>query len=242
MSSRSLHQAGWEARLLLRNGEQLLLTFVIPIALMLGLGLTSLMPDSYGANRSAQALATVLTVSVISAAFTSLAIATGFERRSGALRFMGTTPLSRVDLLIGKALATLIITLLSSAAVVATAFAIGWRPSSTTLWTPLLILLGTAAFAGCGFALAGLFRAEAVLAIANGLFLVLILFGGVIIPASSLPGPMATLAPWLPSGALADGLTAALVDGHSPAVSSILVLIGWLVGATAVSARTFRWS
>ena len=92
MSARSLHQAGWEVRLLLRNGEQLLLTFVIPVALLLGLGLTSLMPDAYGSDRVAQALATVLAVSVISAAFTSLAIATGFERRSGALRFLEPLP------------------------------------------------------------------------------------------------------------------------------------------------------
>ncbi len=242
MSTRALRQAGWEIRLLLRNGEQLLLTFVIPVALLLGLGLTSLMPDAYGADRVSQALATVLTVSVISAAFTSLAIATGFERRSGALRFLGTTPLSRIELLVGKALATLTVTALSAGAVCITAFAIGWRPAMATLWAPLLIVLGTAAFASCGVALAGLFRAEAVLAIANGLFLALILFGGVIIPAASLPEPMATIAPWLPSGALADSLTQALVDGTSPALSSILVLLGWLVAGTTVSARTFRWS
>ncbi|MDI1290066.1 MAG: ABC transporter permease [bacterium] len=242
MSARSVHQAAWEVRLLLRNGEQLLLTFVIPVALLLGLGLTSLMPDAYGDSRVAQALATVLAVSVISAAFTSLAIATGFERRSGALRFLGTTPLSRVELLAGKALATLTVTVLSSAAVGVAALIIGWRPTAPPLWTPLLILLGTAAFAACGVALAGLFRAEAVLAIANGLFLVLILFGGVIIPASSLPGPLATAAPWLPSGALADALTEVLVNGHSPGVGPILVLAGWLVVGTTVSARTFRWS
>jgi len=242
MSARSLHQAGWEVRLLLRNGEQLLLTFVIPVALLLGLGLTSLMPDAYGTDRVPQALATVLAVSVISAAFTSLAIATGFERRSGALRFLGTTPLSRVELLAGKGLATLAVTVLSSGAVAVTAFAIGWRPTAHALWVPVLILLGTAAFAACGVALAGLFRAEAVLAIANGLFLVLILFGGVIIPASSLPGPLGALAPWLPSGALADSLTGVLVDAHSPSIGAILVLVGWAVVGTTVSARTFRWS
>lgn len=242
MSVRSMHQASWEVRLLLRNGEQLLLTFVIPVALLLGLGLTSLMPEAYGENRVAQALATVLAVSVISAAFTSLAIATGFERRSGALRFLGTTPLSRLELLVGKGLATLMVTGLSSGVVALTAIAIGWRPDAPSLWAPVLILLGTAAFAACGVALAGLFRAEAVLAIANGLFLALILFGGVIIPASSLPGPMATIAPWLPSGALADALTQTVVLGNSPGIGPILVLAGWLAVGATVSARTFRWS
>jgi ABC-2 type transport system permease protein len=91
-------------------------------------------------------------------------------------------------------------------------------------------------------ALAGLFRAEAVLAIANGLFLALILFGGVIIPAASLPGPLSAIAPWLPSGALAEALTQVVVSGHSPGLGSILVLAAWLVGGTTVAARTFRWS
>ena len=142
----------------------------------------------------------------------------------------------------GKGLATLIVTVLSSVAVALAAIAIGWRPTGPSLWAPLLILLGTAAFAACGVALAGLFRAEAVLAIANGLFLVLILFGGVIIPASSLPAPLGAIAPWLPSGALADALTDVLVDAHSPGTGAILVLVGWAAVGTTVSARTFRWS
>ena len=122
--SRVASQARWEARLLLRNGEQLLLTFLIPVGLLLGLSLTSPMSEAYGDDRTPQALATVLTVSVISAAFTSLAIATGFERRSGALRFLGTTPLSRAELLGGKALATLGVPLDPARALAIAAF---WR-------------------------------------------------------------------------------------------------------------------
>lgn len=241
MTARATAQLRWELRLLLRNGEQLLLTFVIPLALLVGLSRTDLMPGAYGSDRDSRAFATVLAVSVISAAFTSLAIATGFERRSGALRFLGTTPLTRLELLAGKSLATLAVTVLSSAAVLVVAVVLGWRPGGGSLWAVPMLLLGTAAFAACGFALAGLFRAEAVLAIANGLFLGLILFGGVIVPASSLPGPVGAIAPWLPSGALADGMTAALVCGSAPSLGSALVLGAWLVAGTAVSARTFRW-
>lgn len=240
--TRSIAQFRWELRLLLRSGEQLLLTFIIPIALLVGLSVTELMPGAYASDRAARALATVLTVSVISAALTSLAIATGFERRSGALRFVGTTPLTRLELLVGKSLATLAVTVLSSAAVLVAAVVLGWHPGGGSLWAVPVLLLGAAAFATWGFALAGLFRAEAVLAIANALFLALILFGGVIVPASSLPGPVGAIAPWLPSGALADGLTAALVGGTAPSVGAVLVLIAWLVAGTAVSARTFRWS
>lgn len=242
MTARAVAQMRWELRLLFRNGEQLLLTFVIPIALLVGLSVTDLLPGYYATDRPARALATVLAVSVISAAFTSLAIATGFERRSGSLRFLGTTPLTRLELMVGKSVATLAVTVLSSAAVLIAAIVLGWRAGTGSLWALPALFLGTAAFATCGFALAGLFRAEAVLAIANGLFLALILFGGVIVPASSLPGPVAALVPWLPSGALANALTQTLVNGTAPSLSSVLVLAGWLIAGAAVSARTFRWS
>lgn len=234
--------ARWEARLLLRNGEQLLLTLAIPIGLLLGLGLTEVLPTAYGTERIPRALATVLTVSVISAAFTSLAIATGFERRSGALRFLGTTPLSRTELLGGKALATASVTVLSAAAACVVAALLGWRPVAGAAWALPALVLGTACFASWGLALAGLLRAEAVLAVANGLFLVLIVFGGVVIPIETLPGPLAAVAPWLPSGALADVLTMALVAGDPPSPGSLVVLLAWLAGGVAVSARWFRWS
>lgn len=226
----------------MRNGEQLLLTLVIPIGLLLGLTLTDVIVQVAGPVRIPRALATVLTVSVISTAFTSLAIATGFERRSGALRFLGTTPLSRGELLGGKLLATAAVTSISAAAVMVVALAIGWRPTPGSAWAIPVLLLGAAAFASWGMALAGLLRAEAVLAVANGVFLVLIMFGGVVIPAASLPGPLGALATLLPSGALADALDAALVQGSVPAPLPIVVLLVWLVGGATLAARTFRWS
>lgn len=239
---RALAHAGWETRLLLRNGEQVLLTLVIPVGIMLGLTLTDVLVQTDGDDRIPRALATVLAVSVISAAFTSLAIATAFERRSGALRFLGTTPLTRTELLAGKALATLLMTALSAAVACATAVAVGWRPVTGSAWALPVIVLGTAAFAAWGMSLAGLLRAEAVLAVANGIFLFLLMFGGVVIPASSLPGPLATLAGWLPSGALVEALTSALVDGTAPSFSAVAILLGWAAAGTALAARTFRWS
>jgi ABC-2 type transport system permease protein len=231
--------AVWETRLLLRNGEQLLLTLAIPIGLLLGLTLTDVVVQDSGPARIPRAVATVLTVSVISSAFTSLAIATGFERRSGALRFLGTTPLSRGELLAGKVLATAAV---SAASVVVVAVLIGWQPAAGSAWAVPVMLLGTASFAAWGMALAGLLRAEAVLAVANGLFLALIMFGGVVIPASSLPGLLGALASWLPSGALAAAMTTALVDGSAPDPMDVLTLLAWLAAGSAVAVRTFRWT
>lgn len=234
-------QAAWESRLLLRNGEQLLLTVIIPVALLLVLALTTVLPQSSGPDALAVSMATVLTVSVISSAFTSLAIATGFERRSGALRLLGTTPLTPAELLTGKAVATLVVTLVSSALVIAAGLALGWRPTSGLAWMLLGIVVGVAACAPWGLALAGLLRAEAVLAVANAVFLGLLLFGGIVIPAASLPGWMAAAVPYLPSGALVDVLTTALVSSDL-APGPLLVLITWSALGVLVSARTFRWT
>ena len=70
-------------------------------------------------------------------------------------------------------------------------------------------------------ALAGLLRAEAVLAVANGIFLVLIMFGGVIIPAASLPGPLSAVAPLAPLRGTRRGPPAVLVDGSSPSCGAV---------------------
>ena len=234
-------QAAWESRLLLRNGEQLLLTIIIPVALLLVLAWTTVLPQSSGPDALAVSMATVLTVSVISSAFTSLAIATGFERRSGALRLLGTTPLSPAELLTGKAVATLVVTLVSSALVIGAGLALGWRPTSGLAWMLPGIVVGIAACAPWGLALAGLLRAEAVLAVANAVFLGLLLFGGIVIPATSLPAGMAAVVPYLPSGALVDVLTSALVS-LDVAIGPLLVLAAWSALGVLVSARTFRWT
>lgn len=237
---RSLAQAAWEARIVLRNGEQLLLTIVIPVGLYLGLTLLDIWPVED--DRDATALATVWTVSILATCFTSLAIGTGFERRSGALRFLATTPLSRAELLAGKLLATLLVTLLSVCAVALTALAVGWRPTVFILPAIAILVLGGAALGSWAFVLAGVLRAEAVLAVANGLFLLLLLVGGIIVPLDRLPAPVATCAEFLPTGALTQALTALLVDGTSPPISAIAVLAVWLVVGTVIARRTFRWS
>ena len=240
--ARTASQARWETRLLMRNGEQLLLTLVIPVAILLVLGLTDIVATTSGPDRLPRALATVLTVSVLSGCFTSLAIATAFERRSGALRFLGTTPLSRHELLAGKALATAAVTGISVAVVSVVALVLGWRPQGSPAWAILELVLGAAAFAAWGFALAGLLRAEAVLAVANGVFLLLLMFGGIVVPASSLPAPVGAVVGWLPSGALAESLAGTLVAGDPPSLTAVLVLLAWFAIGGALAGRTFRWS
>lgn len=228
--------ARWELRLLLRNGEQLLLMFVIPVVVLIAMGFTGSTTKHIDA-----AVPTVFAVSIIATCFTSLAIGTGFERRAGALRYLGTTPLSRFDLVFGKLVATATLTLMSVAVVAVVGWCMDWRPSLVGLLIGLAVaLLACAAWVSWAMVLAGVLRAEAVLAIANGLFLVFIMFGGVVIATSDMPGAIGSVVSLLPSAALASGLRVSLESGQVP-LGPVIVLALWTVAGFALARRTFRW-
>ena len=225
--------ASWELRLLLRNGEQLLLMFVIPAALLIALRIMR-------GNAIDEQVPTVLTVSLIATCFTSLAIGTGFERRAGALKFLATPPLSRLELLLGKALATGALAALSFAGLALAAAVMGWRPDVDWLGLVAFVFLGGGAFAALAVLLAGALRAEAVLALANGIFVLLIVFGGVVFAAADMPPAIGTVVGLLPSAALADGLNVALTGGTLP-VGALLVLLAWGTAGAVLARRTFTW-
>lgn len=239
-----LAQATFELRLLLRNGEQLLLTLIIPAALLIGLTLThwvDLGADAAAPGARIQIVAPgILALAVMSTAFTAQAIATGFDRRYGVLKYLGATPLSRTGLLAAKTLAVLAIEFLQIAILAAIALGLGWAPRGNPAVTAVLLLLGTAAFSVLGLALAGLLRAEATLAVANAIYLVLLLAGGTVIPLYKYPAAMAAVIEWLPSGALAQGLRVDLLTGALPWLDALVLALWTGVGAI-VAARTFKW-
>lgn len=229
-------QTAMELRLTLRRGESLLLTIVIPLLLLVfftaarlaGAGITFLVPG-------------VLALAVMSTAFTGQAIATGYERSYGVLSRLGTTPLTRPMLLAAKLLGLLGVQLVQAALIVAVGVGLGWSPQGNAGAGLVAGLLGTAAFAGLGLLMAGTLRAEATLAAANGLYLVLLLLGGVVFPLSRLPGPLADLGEALPTAALSGALRAALAAGGGFDGPRLAVLAGWALVSLGLAARYFRW-
>ena len=109
----------------------------------------------------------VLALAVMSTAFTSLAIATGFERRYGVIKRLGSSPLPRSGLLLGKVGALLLVEALQVLVLSIVALVLGWQPHASLLAPLLAIIAGTAAFAALGLFVAGVLRAEATLAAAN---------------------------------------------------------------------------
>ncbi|MFI7453380.1 ABC transporter permease [Nonomuraea sp. NPDC049714] len=240
LSRMVLAQTGAEVRAMMRNGEQLLLTLIIPVLLLVGFSVAPLI-DVGGGSRVGFLTPGVLALAVMSTAFTGQAIATGFERRYGVLKRLGATPLSRAGLMLAKTLAVIAVEAVQVAVLLLVALALGWRPQGSAAAAVLLILLGTAAFSGLGLLMAGLLRAEATLAAANLVYLLLLAAGGVVFPLSKFPDSVRPVLELLPISALTGGLRAVLTGGAALPLSAVAVLAVWAVASLGLAARTFRW-
>ncbi len=233
-------QARLELVQLLRNGEQLLLTVVIPTVLLVVFVRVDVVDVGPG-PRVNFVLPGVLALAVLSTAFTAQAIATGFERRYGVLRRLGTTPLPRSGLLAGKTVAVLVVEALQVVVLLVVGVLLGWRPSSVSVAAAvLLVLLATVAFSGLGLLMAGTLRAEATLAAANLVYVLLLLGSGIVVPLDRFGEGTQRVLEWLPSTALADGLRASLAGAAVPGRVWV-VLVVWSVVAVVAAARWFRW-
>jgi ABC-2 type transport system permease protein len=236
-------QAALELRTLLRNGEQLVLTLIIPVLLLAGFSQENLV--TYPARSRIDFLAPgILALAVMSTAFTSQAIATGFERRYGVLKRLGATPLSRRGLIAAKTLTVLVVEVLQAIVIVVVALPLGWHPrggAAAVAWSVLLMVVATAAFSGLALLMAGTLRAEATLAAANLVYLVMLGIGGVVFPLTKFPAGAQPVLKLLPAGALSDGLRSVLQFGSGLPARDLLVLLVWAAAGIALAVRTFRW-
>jgi len=225
-----------EAKLLVRNGEQLLLALVIPVAILV----VARFIDSELLGE--QLPASVLALAVWSTAFTSVAIATGFERRYGVLERLAATPLGRVGLLTGKTMAVLLMVIGQLVVLTVVAVLLGWRPAFTVvtvLLSVVAVVLAITAFVGFALALAGRLRAEATLALSNVIYVVLLVGGGLVIPAERFPGLLRTVVRLLPTGALGEEFRAAAAGTISG--WPLLVLAVWAAFFVVLARKVFRW-
>ncbi|MEN8653453.1 ABC transporter permease [Streptomyces sp. 21So2-11] len=233
-------QAVLETKMLLRNGEQLLLTVIIPALLLVLFSSVDIIDT--GAGKAVDFLAPgILALAVMSTAFTGQAIATGFERRYGVLKRLGTSPLPRWALLTAKTLSVLVTEVLQVVLLTVIAFGLGWSPHGNPVAVLLLLVLGTAAFSGLGLLMAGTLKAEATLAAANLVFLLLLVGGGVIVPLDKFPDAAQSLLGLLPISALSDGLRDVLQHGAGIPWGGLGILSVWAVLGLGAAARFFRW-
>jgi ABC-2 type transport system permease protein len=232
-------QYGLELKLLLRNGEQLLLTMFIPITLLIGLTLLPL--GAFGEHRVAVFVPAIMALAVISTAFTGQAIAVAFDRRYGALKRLGATALPVWCIIAGKALAVVSVVFLQAILLGGIGLALGWRPNPAGLLLgAAIIALGTATFVAMGLLLGGTLRAEIVLAVANLLWFIFAGFGALTLETNTVPRALSWVARLTPSGALTEALARATemsVDWFG-----IGVLATWGVVSAVAALRWFRFT
>ena len=223
-----------ELLLTLRRGESLLITVVVPVVLLIFFGsIVSTPPDFLVPG--------LLALAVMSTSMVSLGIATAYERYYGALKRLLGSPLPRSSLIAAKTLSVFLIEAVQIVLLLGIArFLFGWRPSGSPLAATAAFVLGSAAFAGLGLLLAGTLRAEATLAVANGLYLVFLLLGGFILPLDRLPDPIETIAHLLPAAALADASRAALSGDIQDVLAPLALLACWAVLTIGAAVATFR--
>ncbi len=232
-------QFGLELKLLLRNGEQLLLTMFIPITLLVGL---TLLPfGSFGHNRAATFVPVIMALAVISTAFTGQAIAVAFDRRYGALKRLGRHPAAglgdhRRQVAGGGHGGVLAGNLVGRHRFCAR---LATRAGGPALGAAV-IALGTAGFAALGLLLGGTLRAEIVLAVANLMWFVFAGLGALTLETNMIPTAVKWAARLTPSGALTEALSQAMtlsVDWFG-----VVVLAVWGALAALAALRWFRFT
>lgn len=232
-----LAQTGAELKLVLRNGEQVLLSLIIPLGLLVLLVTVPFI--SVDGPRADFFVPGVLALAVMSTAFTGQAIGVGFERQYGVLKRLGATPLPRAVLLGAKTLAVLAVEVLQVVLLCLTGLLLGWEPRGSAAVVVALVVLGTAAFSGLGLLLGGTLRGLTTLAAANLVWFVLLVLGGVLFPLSAFGGAEPVLS-LLPTAALSTGLREVLSAGEAP-WREVAALAGWAVASLAAASRLFRW-
>ncbi|ACU96644.1 ABC transporter permease [Saccharomonospora viridis] len=230
-----------EIGLTLRHGEQVLLTLLIPIALLVGMSTLDVVPVPDDVHHRVDWVAPrILALAVMSSAFTGQAIALGFDRRYGVLKRLAATALPRWLLVAGKLVAALVVVTVQAAVLGGIAIALGWSPTASGIGAAVLLLVvGTVSFGALGVLLGGALRAEAVLALANIVWFMLLLAGGIVVGPDTLPGALGTVVSYLPSAALADGLHNALAHG-ALTWTPVAVLVAWAAAATVLATRTTK--
>jgi ABC-2 type transport system permease protein len=235
-----------ELIMLFTNGETVFLTLGIPVVFLLFFSGVHVLPT--GTKHPVNFLVPgILALAVMSTAMTALGIGTGFERGYGVLKRLGTTPLGRPRLLVAKITAITGVELIQAAVLITVGFALGWSPGGPAGAGALVgaavgaMVLGTVGFGGVGLFLAGTLKPLVNLAVVNGLFVVLLLLGGMLIPLAKLPSWLADIARVLPASALADALHATLGHGTPVSTRDWIVLIVWAVAAPVAAGLTFNW-
>lgn len=230
-----------ELRMTLRQGEQMLVSLAIPLGILIFFSLVDI--GSFEQGRAVDYLTpATMALAIMSTAMVSLGIGTCFEREYGVLKRLGATPLGAGRWVLAKIMVVVTIEAAQLLLLAVVGLGLGWRPGSGYVLALVTVLLGTLAFSGLGLTLAGNLRATTNLAVTNGLYLLLLITGGMVVPFERLPNSLKVVAEFFPAAPLAGLMVEALGPSEQLPVGQMLaVLAVWAVAMPLIAAKTFRW-
>jgi len=235
-------QARAELRLVVRQGEAAMLTLLIPVVGLVLFSKVRLLPVPAGVSRVNFILNGAITFGIMASGMVSQSITVAFDRSYGVLKRLGMTPLGRAGVIAAKVATVAALEIAELMLLLVVGLALGWHPAGDPLEFVAGWVLATVAFAGIGLLLGGTLRAELVLGLSTLLWLLLLGLGSMVVPLSSLPGPVADVAKALPAAAASTVLLHGIgASGTAPAWAWVS-LVAWAVVAPAAAARWFRWS
>lgn len=176
--------------------------------------------------------------------FLVTSIATLRERRSGTLERLLTLPISKLEFILGYAIAFALLAIVQAA--IAVAFAV-WVCGLTIAGSLWLLLAVAVADAVLGSTLGLLASAFARTEFQVVQFMPLIVFpqvllGGVILPRDQLPDALHVISDWLPLSHAIDALNAVARDSEDAAYvgGKLLILAAFALGAVVLGAISLR--
>lgn len=225
-----------EARLMLRHGEQQLLSLVIPVAMLLISATMPILGEEAGLR---DIVPMILAIAVTSSGFTGQAIAVAFDRRYGALKRTGASGVPPRIMILGKILGVLVMVVVQVVVISVVAALLGFTTGAAGVgFGAVVLILGVACFTSWGLFMGGTLSSELVLGLANLIWIVLVGIVGFVLYSQGLAD-----AGWwnlIPSVALASGFAEAFA-GSAPGVQ-LAVLALWALAGSAAAAKWFRFT
>jgi ABC-2 type transport system permease protein len=171
-----------------------------------------------------------------------LPVALSVYRENGILRRFRATPLQPVTVLGSQVLVNLAVALVGMVfLMVAGVFVYDLTLPAAPLSTLLAVIIGGLSFLSVGFVLASVLpTATAAQAVGMALFFPMLFLSGAGLPQQMLPQKLVDFSQFLPLTHVVN-LLQDLWYGNGWNMTALLVLLGLMVVATAVSIRTFRW-
>lgn len=229
-----------ELVLSVRQGEQVLVSIGIPVIVLGFFSSVDILP--VGVDKPVDFVAPgVLALAIMSTALVSLGISTGFDRHYGVLKRLGASPLGRPRWITAKVLLVLLIEVIQWTILIVVGLGLGWSAQGNWAEAVAAGILGTAAFAGIGLLMAGTLPGLLNMAATNGLYLLLLLSGGMVLPIDHLPGPLAASSRLMPAAPLTEIISGAFGAQQAAGTSAWLTLAAWAVLAPLAAVLSFKW-